>query len=523
MSFPLRLLLVEDSEDDALLLLRELRRGGFTITHQRVDTAVALRAALQLQEWDLVISDHSMPNFSGTAALQLVRSLEPDIPFMFVSGTIGEETAVSALKSGAQDYIMKTNLTRLVPAIQRELKEVVERRERRRLEQQVSQLQKFEAIGRLAGGIAHDFNNVVGAIMGWAELGRDEAQAGTRPHERFIKIHEQARRAARLTSQLLAFARRQVLTRRKININDVVTEGTSLLQRVIGEHIDIRRVLSTDLRVVSADSVQIDQVIMNLCINARDAMPNGGRLTIETSNVEVGEDICRLSSNARPGQYVLLTVSDTGVGMDVTTLEHIFEPFFTTKELGRGTGLGLSTVYGVVKQHDGVITVDSELGQGTTFRVYLPALSGAPEPREIDRKERGSAGTETILLAEDHHGLREAAHEMLEVLGYKVILAFDGAMAVQCFQANMDTIDIVVLDVVMPGLSGPEAYAQMAAMRPKLGVVFTTGHTSEVGILSSMMERGASVLQKPYDSASLSQRIRNVLDSQRATQVTSTL
>src|ERR1700722_16548315 len=458
MSFPLRLLLVEDSEDDALLLLRELRRGGFTITHQRVDTAVALRAALQLQEWDLVISDHSMPNFSGTAALQLVRSLEPEIPFMFVSGTIGEETAVSALKSGAQDYIMKTNLTRLVPAIQRELKEVVERRERRRLEQQVSQLQKFEAIGRLAGGIAHDFNNVVGAIMGWAELGRDEAPAGTRPHERFIKIHEQARRAARLTSQLLAFARRQVLTRRKINVNDVVTEGTSLLQRVIGEHIDIRRVLSTDLRVVSADSVQIDQVIMNLCINARDAMPNGGRLTIETSNVEVGEDICRLSSNATPGEYVLLRVSDTGIGMDATTLEHIFEPFFTTKELGRGTGLGLSTVYGVVKQHDGVITVDSEPGQGTTFRVYLPSLSGPPEPREIERNERGRAGTETVLLAEDHHGLREAAHEMLEVLGYKVLLAFDGTMAVQVFQANSDIIDIAVLDVVMPGLSGPEAY-----------------------------------------------------------------
>jgi two-component system, cell cycle sensor histidine kinase and response regulator CckA len=520
MSFPLHLLLVEDSEDDALLLLRELRRGGFSITHQRVDTADALRAALQLQEWDLVISDHSMPNFSGTAALQLVRSLEPDIPFMFVSGTIGEETAVNALKSGAQDYIMKTNLVRLVPAIQRELKEVVERRERRRLEQQVSQLQKFEAIGRLAGGIAHDFNNVVGAIMGWAELGRDETQVGSRPHERFIKIHEQARRAARLTSQLLAFARRQVLTRRKININDVVSEGTSLLQRVIGEHIDIRRVLAADLRVVSADSVQIDQVIMNLCINARDAMPNGGRLTIHTSNVEVGEDICRLSSNARPGQYVLLTVSDTGIGMDATTLEHIFEPFFTTKELGRGTGLGLSTVYGVVKQHDGVITVDSEPGRGTTFRVYLPALSGAPEPREIERNERGRAGTETVLLAEDHHGLREAAQEMLEVLGYKVLLAVDGTTAVQCFQANFDNIDIAVLDVVMPGLSGPEAYTQMAAMRPDLGVVFTTGHTSEVGILSSMMERGASVLQKPYDSASLSRRIRTVLDSKHPTKLT---
>ncbi len=515
MGTPLRLLLIEDSEDDALLLLRHLQNGGFTITHQRVDSDVALRAALDINEWDLVISDHSMPHFSGSTALQILRAKNPDVPFIFVSGTIGEETAVRALKSGAQDYLMKTNITRLVPAIQRELKEVAERRERTRLEQQVTQLQRFEAIGRLAGGIAHDYNNVIGAIMGWAELGRDEAQ-GTRFHGRFRKIHEQAERAARLTSQLLAFARRQVLTRRRISVNEVVAEGTSLLQRLIGEHIEVRRRLAADLRLVLADAVQIDQVIMNLCLNARDAMHQGGRLSIETQNVEVGEDFCRTHSYARPGQYVLLTVSDTGLGMDAATVEHIFEPFFTTKELGQGTGLGLSTVYGVVKQHDGIVTVESELGKGTTFRIYLPVAVGEREPRDTLPKAQGRRGTETILLAEDHHGLREAAQEMLELLGYQVITAIDGAIAVQTFKTNSDRIDLVVLDVVMPGLSGPEAYSQMTAIRPTLPVVFTTGHTTEVGILSSMVKHGASVLQKPYNSASLSQTIRDVLDKDDA-------
>jgi two-component system cell cycle sensor histidine kinase/response regulator CckA len=516
MAIPLRLLIVEDSDDDARLLLRELQNGGFAVTHQRVDTETGMSAALDCEEWDLVVSDHSMPHFSGTAALKLLRSKKPDIPFIFVSGTIGEETAVSALKSGAQDYVMKGNLRRLAAAIQRELTDATERGERKRLEQQVHQLQKFEAIGRLAGGIAHDFNNVIGAIMGWAELGCEEAQAGSSLHGRFVRIREQSQRAARLTSQLLAFARRQVLQRRKINVNEVVEEGTSLLQRVIGEHIDVRRLLAADLSVVMADPGQIDQVIMNLCLNARDAMPKGGRLTIETRNVEVGEAFCRVHAYARPGKYVLLSISDTGTGMDSTTVEHIFEPFFTTKELGKGTGLGLATVYGVVKQHDGVIVVDSELGKGTTFRIYLPADSGAPDSRLADQHGRGRQGTETVLLAEDHDGLREAAQEMLEGLGYKVVLASNGQKAVEAFKTNIDRIDLVVMDVMMPQLNGPEAYAQMCAMRPNLVAVFTTGHTSEAETLAPIIQKGIPVIQKPYNSATLSQTIRHVLDREYA-------
>jgi len=516
MSTPLRLLIVEDSQDDAMLLLRELTRGGFEVVHERVDTADALTSALAREEWDLVVSDHSMPHFSGTDALNILRAKRTDIPFIFVSGTIGEETAVSALKGGAQDYLMKTNLKRLVPAIQRELREAGERRERKRLELQVQQLQKFEAIGRLAGGIAHDFNNVVGAILGWADLGYEETQTGSHSHDRFHKIREQANRAARLTSQLLAFARRQVLQKKKININEVVEEGTSLLRRVIGENIEIKHNLAADLRVTLADATQIDQVIMNLCLNARDAMPKGGRLTIETKNVEIGEDYCRIYPYGRPGSYVLLTISDTGTGMDARTVEHIFEPFFTTKEVGRGTGLGLSTVYGVVKQHDGMINVESEQGKGTTFRIYLPAASGTAERRETERKEPASKGSETILLAEDHDGLREAAQEMLEGLGYHVVLASTGVEAVERFEAAPDAIDMVVLDVVMPGLDGPEAYVKMREIRPTLGVLFTTGYTSELEALASLLEKGASMLQKPYDSQTLSNMIRGVLERSSA-------
>jgi two-component system cell cycle sensor histidine kinase/response regulator CckA len=515
MAIPLRLLMVEDSEDDAALLLRELRRGGYDVSHERVDTSVALTTALNDQKWDLVISDHSMPHFSGIDALNILRSNGSEIPFIFVSGTIGEETAVAALKDGAQDYLMKTNLKRLVSAVQRELREAKERHERKQLERQVQQLHKFEAIGRLAGGIAHDFNNVIGAILGWAELCHEEAKPGTHLHERLQKIMDQTKRAAGLTSQLLSFARRQILQPRRIDLNIHVLQGISLLRRVIGEHITVSVQTAHDLHVTLVDPVQADQVLMNLCLNARDAMPNGGQLIIETRNVEIGDEYCCLHSYARPGSYVLLSVSDTGLGMDAETIEQIFEPFFSTKELGQGTGLGLATVYGIVKQHGGFIDVDSAVGKGTAFRIYLPASSGAPETHETQSKEIPRKGNETILLAEDHEGLRQSAQEMLEALGYSVIVASDGLEAVRLFKANCEQIGLVILDVVMPSLSGPDAFLQMTALQPNLQVVFTTGYTSEATALTSMLERGASILQKPYSQRSMSQMIRSVLDHAR--------
>jgi two-component system cell cycle sensor histidine kinase/response regulator CckA len=511
MGIPIRVLMVEDSKDDAALLLLLLRQAGYEVESERVESASSLEQALT-KKWDIVISDHTMPNLSGSEALKIVRAQNVEMPFIFVSGPIGEEAAVEAMRVGAQDYVMKTNLNRLAPAVKRVLQEAEDRRERKRLEQHVHQLQRFEAIGRLAGGVAHDFNNIVGAILGWAELGCDEAQPQTRLHDRFRKIREQSLRAGKLTSQLLAFGRKQLLQTRKVNINVLVQQEMNLLRRVMGENIEILVHADAGLRVTMADPTQVDQVIMNLCLNARDAMRRGGELLIETKNVEIGDEYCSHHAYGKPGSYVLLSVSDNGIGMDAATVEHIFEPFFTTKELGKGTGLGLATVYGIVKQHGGFIYVYSEVGKGTTFRVYLKAHTGDHEQRETTHIERPLRGFETILLAEDHDGLRDTAQEMLQGLGYRVLVAPDGRKAVELFKANRDQIDLVVMDVVMPLVNGPEAYAEMCAIRPVVQVVFTTGYTPEAASLISLVEKGAAILQKPYSLVSLSQIIRGALE-----------
>jgi len=270
-----------------------------------------------------------------------------------------------------------------------------------------------------------------------------------------------------------------------------------------------------ELWPVHADPSQMHQVLVNLCVNARDAMPRGGRLLIETRNVEFDEKYCRRYVYARPGRYVLLSVSDTGVGMDAATIERIFEPFFTTKEMGKGTGLGLAVVYGIAKQHGGFINVYSEPGQGTTFRVYLPVGNEVAEEREKTATEPVRGGTETILVAEDHEGLRDMARKMLERLGYQVVLAGDGEEAVRMFEEHRDRIALVILDVVLPKLSGPEAYARMCALKPDVSVVFATGYTAEAAQLNSMLEKGAAVLQKPYSPDSLARKVRDILDHAR--------
>jgi signal transduction histidine kinase len=509
----LRALIVEDSHEDCALLLRALHNGGYEVTHKRVDTADGLRAILNEGAWDCVISDFSMPGFSGISALKIVRDVDLDIPFIFVSGTIGEDVAVEAMRGGAQDYVLKGNLARLLPAIHRELMDAEIRRDHKQAEKKVRQLEKFEAIGKLAGGIAHDFNNVIGAIMGWAELGEDEVPVGSRAHKFFLNIREQSERAGNLTGQLLAYARRQVLTPRRLNLNDIVGEAMELLQRVIGEQIEVKTLLASDLRTTKADPGQIEQVLINLCLNARDAMPNGGQLLIETRNIDLGEDFCRRNASVSPGRYVQLCVSDTGTGMDAATMERIFEPFFTTKEKGKGTGLGLATAFGIVKQHLGHIGVYSELGKGTVFRVYLPASEGSAETLpEVDQAEiRG--GPETILLAEDHEGLREMSHQMLSSLGYSIILAKDGREAVEQFAANSHRISLLVLDVVMPRLGGPDALEQIRQINPAIPVIFTSGYSEESAMLSSLISRGAAhLLKKPYPPRDLARKIRDLLD-----------
>src|SRR5437016_1834470 len=512
----LRVLFIEDSEDDTALQLRLLKQAGYDVAFRRIETAESLISALD-QKWDVIISDHSMPHFKGTDALRLVRELGFEVPFIFVSGTIGEHAAVAALKVGAQDYLMKTNLGRLVPAIEREIREAEQRKQHKVLEHQVHQLRRFEAIGRLAGGVAHDFNNMIGAIIGWADIGFEQAPSGTKMQETFHKIRPQAERPEVLTRQLLAFARRQVLKPRNTNVNQLAQEEMALLRNVIGERVDVELSFTEDPWVAWADPGQIEQVLMNLCLNAKDAMLDGGRLLVETRNVEIGEDYHRIHAYALPGRYVLLRVADTGEGMDATTIEHIFEPFFSTKEQGKGTGLGLATVYGIVKQHKGFISVDSTPAQGTSFQVYIPAGEGPAETESSKPASSAShGGREKILVAEDNDALREAAKEILECIGYQVIPAPDGDTAVRAFEQASNSIDLVLLDVVMPNLNGPEAYARMAAIKPGIPVIFTTGYATENTLVAARSTDRAMILQKPYGSAHLAQKLREALDKKNS-------
>jgi len=515
MSTPLSVLMVEESDEETELVIRELRRGGYDVSFERVDTPQAMIATLENRTWDVVICDFSLPHFGGGDALQLLRTKNPETPFIYVSGMTGEEIAVVALKEGAHDYVMKSSLKRLIPAIQRELKEAGQQREKSELERRRRHQERFEAIGRLAGGVAHDFNNVISAIMGWAELGQDEAPNGSGLQNRFKLIASQAERAAGLTSQLLAFARRRVLQPVGLDLNKCISEMRTFLASGMEENVEFKIILDPYLDVIHADASQVGQITMNLCINARDAMPRGGRLLIETHNVNIDREFCRWHSDVRPGRYVMLVISDTGVGMDAGTVDRLFEPFFTTKDLGKGAGLGLATVYGIVKQHSGFLDVTSEVGKGTTFRVYIPSSLGRASQPPPDVALVSLAGNETILVAEDHEGVRAVANEILSSHGYTTILAADGLEALRLFRQDPTRIDLALLDVAVPILSGTEVFTQMSAIRPDLAVVFTSGHTSESASLNSKIVAGAAFLQKPYASKALCLTVRNTLDRHR--------
>jgi two-component system cell cycle sensor histidine kinase/response regulator CckA len=388
--------------------------------------------------------------------------------------------------------------------------------ERRALEQQLRQSQKMEAVGRLAGGIAHDFNNLLMVISGYSEflLERLGPEPGLRTPAQ--EIASAAQRASSLTRQLLAFSRKQMLAPRILDLNGVVTENLKMLTRVIGEDIDLVMTPAVDLGAVRADSGQIEQVIMNLAVNARDAMPTGGKLTIETSNITLDEEYARLHSPVRPGEYVMLVISDTGMGMDTETQSHIFEPFFTTKG-PKGTGLGLSMVYGIVKQSGGYIWVYSDLGKGTTFKIFLPRFASVGEPA-TQRFAPVEAlptepGTETILLVEDEANLRYLARQFLEKQGYRVIEAADGAVAMQIVVAHEGVIHLLLTDVIMPGMNGRELAQRVSEMRPNVKVLYMSGYTENVIGHNGTLDVGVRLLQKPFNLRDLKDKVREVLDA----------
>jgi two-component system cell cycle sensor histidine kinase/response regulator CckA len=389
--------------------------------------------------------------------------------------------------------------------------------ERRALEQQLRQSQKMEAVGRLAGGIAHDFNNLLMVISGYSEFLLE--RLGTQPELRAPaqEIAGAADRASSLTRQLLAFSRKQMLAPKTVYLNSIVTENLKMLTRVIGEDIDLVMRSAENLWPVRADAGQIEQVVMNLAVNARDAMPSGGKLTIETGNVTLDEEYARLHAPLRPGDYVMLALSDTGAGMDAETQAHIFEPFFTTKG-PKGTGLGLSTVYGIIKQSGGYIWVQSEVGKGTMFRIYLPrvAATGEPAVPQLPVTEETLAvepGTETILLVEDEANLRYLARQFLEKQGYKVIEAADGAVAMQIAVAHEGVIHLLLTDVIMPGMNGRELAQRISEIRPNVKVLYMSGYTENVVGHNGTLDAGVRLLQKPFNLRDLKSKVREVLDT----------
>ena len=509
-----RILHLEDDRNDAVIAHTLLSGDGLACEIERVETREDFEAALDRGGFDLIISDFSLPMFDGISALAIARKKCPDVPFIFLSGAIGEETAVASLQAGATDYVVKQRLARLPAAVRRALREAEERAERKRLEDHLRQSQKMEAIGRLTGGIAHDFNNLLTVINGYSEMSLQSLKADDALRPNLEQIKEAGERAAGLTRQLLAFSRRQVLEPKVLDLNAVVTNVEKLLNRMIGEDVILAATRTAGLGRVKADPSQIEQVLMNLAVNARDAMPAGGKLTIETANVELDESYAREHMTVQPGRYVMLAVSDTGCGMDVETQKRIFEPFFTTKEQGKGTGLGLSTVYGIVKQSGGYIWAYSEVGLGTTFKVYLPrvdAAIAAVEPaREVLRTARGA---ETVLLAEDDPALRSLLRKVLQENGYTVLEAFHGKHAVEVCEQHSGPIHLMVTDVVMPEMGGTEAAGRLSSLRPDLKVLFLSGYADDAVHRHGVLAPGTAFLQKPFVLETLARKVREVLDA----------
>jgi signal transduction histidine kinase/ActR/RegA family two-component response regulator len=381
----------------------------------------------------------------------------------------------------------------------------------RRTEEQLRQSQKMEAIGVLAGGVAHDFNNILSVILGFSEIVLQDLPENDPMRADVHEIREAGQRAAALTRQLLAFSRQQVIDPQVLDLNDIIKNMDRMLRRIIREDVELTTIPFPDLRRCKSDAGQIEQIIMNLVVNARDAMPEGGRLTIETGNVELDEAYARTHFGVTPGRYVMLAVSDTGTGMDKATQARIFEPFFTTKEKGKGTGLGLSTVFGIVEQSGGSVWVYSELGTGTTFKVYLPVTDDAPEAVSPQTAVTTLRGKETILLVEDEDQIRHLAKEILQRHGYRVIECRNGGEALLTCEQYTGTIDLLLTDVVMPQMNGKQLADRLASLRPDLKRLFMSGYAD--GALVGALAAGSAFLQKPLTPTTLLRSVRQVLDA----------
>ncbi len=638
----IRILHLEDHPNDAVLVGFRLDTGGISCAITLVNSQVDFVAALKGGNMDLILSDNELPDFDGLAALKISRELAPDVPFIFVSGTLGEERAIESLHKGATDYVLKNRLSRLCPAVRRAMAEIearaanrqgqeslrqseqrlqiifdesplgiamvaadgrpvvtngavqkmlgrtaeelsgmtirnfthpddfasdmelfqqlikgertsyqIEKRwirkdgqvvwvrlsvslareaaghahvaikmveditARRQMEAQFIEAQKMEVIGQLSGGVAHDFNNILAVIMGYSDLMLAQSNLDNEFKMKLETIRAAAERAAGLTRQLLIFSRKQTVQPVVLDVNDVVKDLDKMLRRLIDENIELTIVPGKQTGRIKADSGYVGQVLMNLAINARDAMPNGGKLTIATSNVTLDENYARAHAGVLPGEHVMLSVSDTGTGMTDEVKARLFEAFFTTKPKGKGTGLGLATCQTIVQQSGGYISVHTELGKGTTFQVYFPRvelpLDAAVAPIKIGPLPRG---TETVMVVEDEPSVRQLACQVLRAQGYQTLSATNGQDGLQIARLHKGApIRLVVTDVIMPLMGGKAMAEWLKTSFPDLQILFTSGYTDDANAHHGVLELGVEFLPKPYTPATLARKVREMLDA----------
>jgi two-component system, cell cycle sensor histidine kinase and response regulator CckA len=636
----LRILIVEDSEDDLVLLLRELRRGDYTLDYVRVETAIEMQAALDRQTWDLVIADYTLPRFSAPEALELLQHQHQDLPFIIVSGTIGEDAAVAAMRAGAHDYLLKDNLTRLVPAVVRELREAQERQKRidaeqalRESEERFRQLaenitesvfwmsepigmkmlyvspayeriwgrsgdslyanfmdwieaihpddrqrvqtsyfdrsllgnydeeyrvirpdesirwvrdrgfpiknhtgiayrvvgiaeditnrklteavlrrtERLESLGTLTSGIAHDLNNVLTPILGIVQLLPKKIVNMDDSTKRLLQIlNDSTRRGADLVKQILSFARGVESNPTDIQIGDLLLEIQQIIQQAFPKNIQLSLDLSPNIWTISADASMLHQVLINLCVNARDAMPDGGKLSITAKNLEIDEIYAGMNLDAHKGNYVMVAVTDTGTGIQPQILDRIFDPFFTTKDIGKGTGLGLSTVVGIVKSHCGFIDVDSEVGKGTRFKVYLPATVTSDIAPVVIPTQPESGQGELILVVDDEVPIQVITTATLEVHGYRVMTASDGIEAIALYAQHKDEIGVVLMDMMMPNLDSIALVRTLLKFNSQVQIIAMSGLATTEVVAQTIDEGVKAFLPKPFTATELLNTISNL-------------
>ena len=518
MSPTLRVLYLEDNSDDFLLVQRELAKAGWSLEMRQTETEHEFVKSVREGTWDIILADYNLPGYGGMAALDQVRKLGYDVPFILISGTIGEDAAVECMRAGANDYVLKDNMRRLNHAVTRELGEAAMRRDRRKseeerakLETKLRQAQKMEAMGRLAGGIAHDFNNILTAILGHAEIASlqltDHSAKGN-----IDQVLKASQRARDLVQQILAFSRQRPAEKKVLVLEGVITEATKLLRASIPAAVEISVHIAPGGAAVLADPSQIHQILINLGTNAAHAMKErGGRLDVGLDVCEVGSDIVRQFPQLRAGPHVRLSISDSGCGMDGSTLDRLFEPFFTTKEPGDGTGLGLAVVHGIVQSHDAAISVESRPGAGTTFRIYFPVETAIPTPPRLTAPPVPRGNGELIMFVDDEASVLALAEAMLKNLGYTTQGCSHPDQALALFRERPNDFALVVTDLSMPGMSGLDVARELLKINAQTKIILTSGYTGDLDMEQCERLGFRGLLAKPFPLRMLGETIAKAL------------